>query len=56
MNQIEIWFGIVSRRLLKRMSYTSTDELSNSIRRFVTQYNLLASPFKWTYKGKPLQI
>lgn len=56
LNQIEIWFGIISRRLLKRKSYTSVDELKNSIRRFVTQYNITAHPFKWTYAGVPLVV
>lgn len=54
MNQIEIWFGIINRRLLRRTSYSSVEDLENSIRRFIHQYNLLAHPFKWTYKGIPL--
>lgn len=54
MNQIEIWFGIINRRLLKRKSYKSVEELEASILRFIEQYNLLAKPFKWTYKGVPL--
>lgn len=54
MNQIEIWFGILNRRLLKRKSYRSVEELETSILRFIEQYNLMAKPFKWTYKGVPL--
>ena len=54
MNQIEIWFGIINRRLLKRKSYKSVEELEASILRFIEQYNLLAKPFRWTYKGVPL--
>lgn len=54
MNQIEIWFGIINRKLLKRKSYLSTEELEASIRRFIEQYNLTAHPFKWTYAGIPL--
>ncbi len=54
LNQIEIWFGIISRKLLKRMSYSSIEELKDSIRRFISQYNLSAHPFKWTYAGIPL--
>lgn len=53
-NQIEIWFGIINRKLLKRKSYTSIEELEKSIRRFIEQYNLTAHPFKWTYAGIPL--
>ena len=56
MNQIEIWFGIINRRLLKRKSYVSISELEDSIRRFIKQYNLLAHPFKWTYAGVPLSV
>ena len=47
LNQIEIWFGILNRRLIKNSSYKSVEELEESIRRFVKQYNLLfAYPFK----------
>lgn len=56
MNQIEIWFGIINRKLLKRKSYISVEELESSIRRFIEQYNLTAHPFKWTYAGIPLAI
>lgn len=54
MNQIEIWFGIINRKLLKRKSYLSVGELEASIRKFISQYNLTAHPFKWTYAGVPL--
>ncbi len=56
MNQIEIWFSIINRRLLKRKSYKSIDELEAGILRFIEQYNLTAKPFKWTYKGVPLTV
>lgn len=54
MNQIEIWFGIINRRLLKRKSYHSVQQMEESILRFIEQYNVTAHPFKWTYKGIPL--
>lgn len=54
LNQIEIWFAIINRRLLKRKSFHSVEELVACIRRFIEQYNLSAKPFKWTYKGIPL--
>ncbi len=54
MNQIEIWFGIINCRLLKRKSYQSVQQLEESILRFIKQYNVTANPFKWTYKGVPL--
>lgn len=56
MNQIEIWFGIINRQLLKRKSYISIEELEKSILRFIEQYNLTAHPFKWTYAGVPLTV
>lgn len=56
MNQIEIWFGIINRKLLKRQSYTSIDEMKESIRRFIEQYNLTAHAFRWTYAGIPLTV
>lgn len=55
MNQIEIWFGILMRKLLKRGSFTSTENLKKQILDFVAYFNrTMAKPFKWTYKGKPL--
>ena len=54
LNQIEIWFGILNKRLLKRKSFSSVKELEASILRFVEQYNVTAHPFKWNYKGIPL--
>jgi hypothetical protein len=55
MNQIEIWFGILVRKLLRRGSFTSTDNLKARIHEFVDYFNsTMAKPFKWTYKGKPL--
>ena len=55
MNQIEIWFGILMRKLLRRGNFTSTDALKTRILEFVEYFNrTMAKPFKWTYKGKPL--
>ena len=56
MNQIEIWFGIINRKLLRRQSYTSIEEMKDSIRRFIEQYNLTAHAFRWTYAGIPLTV
>jgi len=55
LNQIEIWFSILVRRLLKRASFTSTDDLKHRILAFIDYFNrVLAKPFKWTYTGRPL--
>jgi len=55
LNQVEIWFSILVRRLLKRASFSSTDDLQQRILDFIAYFNkTLAKPFKWTYTGKPL--
>ena len=55
LNQIEIWFSILVRRLLKRASFTSKQELRQRILDFIDYFNrVLAKPFKWTYEGRPL--
>jgi transposase len=55
LNQVEIWFGILSRRLLKRGEFKSTAELKERILKFIDFFNEnLAKPFRWTYIGKPL--
>ncbi len=55
LNQVEIWFGILSRRLLKRGEFKSTAELKERILKFIDFFNeTLAKPFRWTYIGKPL--
>jgi transposase len=54
LNQIEIWFSILTRRLLNRKSYSSIEDLNASISQFIEQYNITAKAFNWTYKGKPL--
>ena len=55
LNQIEIWFSILVRKLLRRGNFVSKDDLKQRILDFVEYFNLtMAKPFKWTYKGKPL--
>ena len=57
LNPIEIGFSILVRRALKRASFTSTDSLGATIRDFIAYFNrLLAKPFRWTYKGRPLAV
>lgn len=57
LNQIELWFSLLVRRLLKRSSFTSKEELRSRILAFIEYFNAtLAKPFKWTYKGRPLQV
>jgi transposase len=52
LNQIEIWFSILVRRLLARASWTSVAHLREGILAFIAYYNRLSNgPFRWTYKG-----
>ena len=55
LNQIEIWFSILVRKLLRRGSFSSLEELKAKVLAFIDYYNItMAKPFKWTYQGKPL--
>ena len=55
MNQVELWFSILSRRFLKHNSFTSLEDLKTRLLAFIEYFNrTLAKPFKWTYTGKPL--
>ena len=55
LNQVEIWFSILVRRLLKRASFTSVDDLRQRLLAFIDYFNqTMAKPFKWTYAGRPL--
>lgn len=55
MNQIEIWFSILVRKVIKRGNFISVDDLKRKVLAFIEYYNLtMAKPFKWTYKGKAL--
>jgi transposase len=55
LNQVEMWFSILVRRLLKRSSFASLDDLQQRILAFITYFNqTMAKPFKWTYAGRPL--
>jgi len=55
LNQIEIWFSILVRKVIRRGNFRSTDELKARIEAFIAYFNrTLAKPFRWTYQGKPL--
>jgi transposase len=57
MNQIEMWFSIVVRKLLKRASFTSVKDLQTKLVAFIEYFNAtMAKPFKWTYGRKPLSV
>jgi hypothetical protein len=55
LNQIEIWFSILVRRLLQRASFSSLQDMRQRILAFIAYFNqTMAKPYKWTYKGRPL--
>jgi len=55
MNQVEIWLSILVRKLLRRGSFRSIDDLRDQVLNFIDYFNrTMAKPFKWTYQGKPL--
>jgi DDE superfamily endonuclease len=56
LNQIEIWFSILVRRVIKRGNFRSVDELRARILAFIEYFNQTAKPFKWTFTGRPLVI
>lgn len=56
LNQIEIIFGIIHRKLIRGGNFISVADLESQLREFLTYYNAtMAHPFTWTYTGKPLQ-
>ena len=55
MNQIEIWFSILARKVLKRGNFTSVADLKAKVLAFVEYFNrTMAKPYRWTYQGKAL--
>lgn len=55
LNQIEIWFGILQRRLLRRGEFRSKKDLTEQLLRYLEYHNAhWAHPYQWTYTGKPL--
>ncbi len=55
LNQVEVWFSILSRRLLKRLTVKSQEELKQKVLSFIEYFNkALAKPFKWICKGRPI--
>jgi transposase len=51
-NQIELWFSILQRRVLKYGSFPSKRALSTSVVSFIQHWNRHeAHPFRWTFRG-----
>jgi transposase len=56
LNQVELFFSILERRLLRRGEFASVDELAERVIAFIKDYNRRAAPFRWTYDGRPLKV
>ena len=57
LNQVEIWFSVVVRRVLKRGNFPSVESLRERLLDFIDYFNrTMAKPYRWTYTGRPLTI
>jgi transposase len=57
LNQIEVIFGVVMRKVIRRGNFTSVEDLRSKLLAFLTYFNdVFAKPFQWTYTGRPLQV
>jgi len=55
LNQIEIWFSILVRKLIRRGNFATKKDLRTKIEQFIAYFNAtMAKPFRWTYTGKPM--
>ena len=54
LNQVELFFSILERRLLRRGEFDSVNHLAERVIAFINDYNRRAKPFRWTYDGRPL--
>jgi hypothetical protein len=53
MNQIENWFGILERKVIRHGEFISVDSLEKQIINFITYYNkVLSKPMKWSFNAK----
>jgi len=54
LNQIEVIFGVIMRKVIRRGSFTSVDDLRTKLLNFMEYFNrVFAKPFRWTYTGRP---
>ena len=57
LNQVEIWFSVLARRVLRRGNFRSVTDLREKILAYIGYYNRTrAKPYKWTYTGRPLNV
>lgn len=54
LNQIEVVFGIIAKRVMRHGSFTSQRDLREKLTSFIDYFNrTFAKPFNWSYNGKP---
>ena len=57
LNQVEIWFSILARRVIRRGDFSSKQDLRSKILAFIDYFNeVLAKPFRWTFTGQVLKV
>ncbi len=57
LNQIEVVFGVIMRKVIRRGSFTSVADLRSKLVNFIAYFNeVFAKPFNWTYTGRPLRV
>lgn len=56
LDQAELFFSILTRRLLRRGEFASCQDLADKIEKFTIVYNRTAKPYRWTYDGRPLKV
>ena len=57
LNQIEVVFGVIMRKVIRRGSFTSVADLRSKLLNFIAYFNqVFAKPFNWTYTGRPLRV
>jgi transposase len=55
LNMVEIFFSILTRRMLRRGDFVSREDLAEKITKFIETYNETTKPFRWTYDAKLLK-
>ena len=56
LDQIEIWFSVLQRKLLQPNDFESLDELAAAIMEFIRCENQTAKPINWTYTVEKLEL
>ncbi|MCW2942730.1 MAG: family transposase [Actinomycetia bacterium] len=56
LNQVELFFSVLTRRVLRHGDFRSRDDLIDKLESYVINRNTTAKPYKWTYDGSPLKV